>query len=499
MPAVRLSERAVGRERVDAVAIAVFGAGGRLSAGAGVAECARAFGVDLLGAAGRDPGFRGEVGDLAAVLSGSDRQPVLLAVGLGAPDAVDADRLRLAAMALARAARGYRRLATTLAQEGIDRGRSVRAVVEGLLLGSYRYPRPGSVDARERAPEAITLLLGREDKARSPMLREGLRLGLAAGNASSWVRELVERPAAELTPAELAEEIRSRAAAHGASARVWSARTMTARGFGATLAVGAGSPNRPAVVELVHRGAGGPPIALAGKGITFDSGGINLKRDPAEIGWMKSDMAGAAAVAGAVCAAAALGGRRPVRAILPLAENMPGTGAMRPGDVVRHPDGRTTEVVDTDSEGRLVLADAIAYLAAARPAALIDVGTLTDGGGVGHLLWGAWTNAPDLLRELLDAGEVAGEPGWHLPLRPQYRTLLASPVADLSNCARDVADTGQMAATYLSTFADGVPWVHIDNGSTAYLDGDLAPWTRGATGSPVRALLELLLREAEPL
>jgi leucyl aminopeptidase len=277
---------------------------------------------------------------------------------------------------------------------------------------------------------------------------------------------------------------------------VWSAATLRARGFGATLGVGSGSAHPPVVVELTS-GSGKPRIGLAGKGITFDAGGLNLKRDLTEIRWMKSDMAAAAAVAAAVCAAAELGSTTPVRAVLPLAENVVGERSIRPGDVVVHPDGRRTEVLDTDSEGRLVLADAIAYLARSGVEQVVDVGTLTDGGGLGPLLWGCWGNDPALVEALVASGSSAGDPGWALPLRSEYRRLLGSDVADVVNVAWDVPDGAQLAATYLSTFADGVRWAHVDNGSTAYLESAFDPWPKGATGSPTRALLAFLTSSSD--
>jgi leucyl aminopeptidase len=198
-------------------------------------------------------------------------------------------------------------------------------------------------------------------------------------------------------------------------------------------------------------------------------------------------------VAGAIFAAVELGARPDVIAILPMAENMPGSRAQRPGDVVTHPGGQRTEVIDTDSEGRLVLADAIAYLVQRGVAGIVDVGTLTDGGGVGPLHWGCWGTGETLAGELLAAGVIAGEPGWRLPLHTDYLQFLESRTADVANAPRTTPDSGLMAATYLRTFAGEVPWAHIDNGGSAYLESDFAGWTAGATGSPMRALLQFLL------
>jgi leucyl aminopeptidase len=210
-------------------------------------------------------------------------------------------------------------------------------------------------------------------------------------------------------------------------------------------------------------------------------------------------MAGGAAVAAAVIAAAQLALPVPAVAVVPLAENMPGGGALRPGDVLTHRGGRTSEVMDTDSEGRLVVADALGYLTERSPAALIDVATLTDAAGLGPALWAAAGTGQELMAEVLRAGEAAGEPGWPLPLPDAYRELLASAAADLRNTPVHGADSTVMAAMFLREFTAGIPWVHIDNGSTAWLEHSTGLWPEGATGSPVRALLRFLEARAVSL
>ena len=433
------------------------------------------------------PDFRGAPGDMAPLVAsvgaGAPRQ--VLAVGVGSLPA-SAESLRMAAMALGRASGGSRRVTTTLVQAGADTATSTRAVTEGFLLGAYRFDPP----SQERVVE-LSLLVPSAAMRRADV-RRALRVAEVSGDATSWVRSLVDTPAGDLTPQNLADAIRSRASTVGVKARVWSVRNLQSRQFGGTLGVGSGSAHPPAVVELTW-GSGRPRLGLTGKGVTFDSGGLNLKRDPTEIRWMKSDMAGAAAVAGAVCAAASLEVPGSVRAVLPLAENVISERSLRPGDVVTHPDQRRTEVLDTDSEGRLLLADAIAYLSRSGVDEVIDVGTLTDAGGLGHLLWGCFGNDHTLVDQLLTAGHASGDPGWAFPLPAEYRRLMTSDVGDVANVSREVPDSAMQAASYLSTFADGVRWVHIDNGSNAYLDSPLEPWPRGATGSPTRALLEFLL------
>jgi len=484
---VDLSTDPAGSDTDDLLALPFFDG---LRPGPGVADAERALGVPLTDMLARH-GFRGQQGDYSSFLvPGGGRARGIAAIGLGAagdgPSAV-----RDAAQRLASQAAGSASVATTLAMLGPDRAASVRAAAEGFLLGGYRFSRAGSrpVEGERPAPPGrLTLLVAEADRAS----QDALARGIVAGESANWVRDLVHAPAAVATPAALAEQMAARAMEHDAEAHVWTARELDRLGFGGVLGVGQGSRNEPFLVEIVHAGAGGAPLALTGKGITFDSGGLNLKRDPAEIAWMRADMAGGAAAAAAVIAAAALGLPIHAVAVVPLAENMPGGGSIRPGDVLTHRGGRTSEVMDTDAEGRLVIADAIAYLAERDPAALIDVATLTDAGGIGHALWAAMGTDQALMREILDAGEAAGEPGWQLPLRDEYRVLFTSLSADLRNTPRHGADTSVMAATFLREFAAGAPWVHIDNGSTAWLEFDTGLWPEGATGSPARALIRFL-------
>lgn len=449
-----------------------------------------------------DPGFRADPGQgCRVVMESAATTTTVFFVGLGARAEVTVDTLRVAAQCSAQALQSIP-VISTLALELENHPAAIRAVAEGTILGNFRFQRTsaGSVvglDVGSDPPSvaATTRILVASDLDPDVTLT-GVHLGAVYADTTNWVRQLVETPSNQLGPAELAAAIVSRAKEHAGDTldvSVWSMEELSQRGFGATLAVGRGSERPPCVVELRSR-SGEPALGIAGKGITFDSGGINIKRDATELAWMKSDMAGAAAVAGAVIAAASLGESPTVCAILPIADNMPAGNALRPGDVVIHPNGRTTEVVDTDCEGRLVLADAIAWLSGMNPTAIIDVGTLTDSGGVGTAMWGCWTNTPALAAEVTAAGAAVGDPGWVLPLHPSYRALLTSAVADSRNSPADAPDSGQLAATFLEPFAAKVPWVHIDNGSGAYLERDSAEWKQGPTGTPTRALMEYLRR-----
>lgn len=478
---VRLSgDRAV-LENADILVVPAFsGPHGPELAGAGLS------GGSALGQSAamlrRDARFDATSGQLSALLVSSQDGPAVLAVGVGPREAFSANILREALMPAAHFLRDRGRSVVTLDGLGVDQASLVRAAAEACLIGAY--------DRSDKASATIDLLATAASDLKRPF-----EIGRVVGRVVNWVRELVETPGGDLVPERLAQVIAERARQLGIDAEIWDEAELAKQGFGATLAVGRGSSNKPFAVCL-NPGRPKARLGLAGKGITFDSGGINLKRTLQEIAWMKADMAAAAAVAGAIFAAAELGLDPDVTAILPLAENLPGGHALRPGDVVRHPGGRCTEVVDTDCEGRLVLADAVAYLARGGVSEIIDVGTLTDGGGVGPLLWGCWSTSPSLAQELTGAGEVAGEPGWHLPLRVEYERLIESGVADIANAPLAVPDSGQLAATYLRTFAGSTPWLHLDNGSSAYLDQGFAPWPVGATGSPLRALLQLLLSRA---
>jgi leucyl aminopeptidase len=461
-----------GRADIDIV-VGLFAAGDGVRGGRGAAALAEALGIDVAELASTDPDFDGCPTARSVAVLGRVR---IVMVGLG-PRVESIHMLFDAAVA----SRCSRTVVSTLSLEA--RG-ALGAVAQGHALGQWRYRRESD------APCPPIEVVDDSPADAAPALARAAVIA----RATDWVRQLVETPANRLRPSEFADQVIHFAgdlAPGSVTVEVWDPAMLHTRGFGATLGVGAGSAHPPLVVAVRIDGDG-PTTALAGKGITFDSGGINLKRDASELGWMKSDMAGAASVAAAVIAAAALGRRAPVTALLPMAENMPGPAAVRPGDVVTHPGGRTTEVLDTDSEGRLVLADALGWLAAQRPAQLIDVGTLTDSGGVGPGFWGCWTTSPELAAAVVDAGSRAFDRGWLLPLPPAGISTLASRVADIANVAAGTPDTGQQAAAYLSTFVGDVPWLHIDNGSSAWLEREAYPWPAGATGTPVRALIEFL-------
>src|SRR5262249_25773111 len=278
-------------------------------------------------------------------------------------------------------------------------------------------------------------------------------------------------------PADLADHCRTLARAHGFRVRVIEGAELRDQGFGGLVAVGAGSANPPALIELERGDPALPHVALVGKGITFDSGGLSLK-STREMQTMKADMAGAAAILGALVAAERLNSNTHVRAYLACAENMPGPTATRVGDVVRHRDGRTTEVVDTDCEGRLVLADALSLAVESRPRELVDIATLSSSTGLGPDLWAVLGTGDALVGALLDAGASSGERGWRLPLWAPYDELLRSDVADQRNVDPTIAYPfgAVLAARFLRPFAARIPWAHIDLGLTVMRSADTPAW-----------------------
>ncbi|MGW0808311.1 leucyl aminopeptidase family protein [Nonomuraea sp. NPDC002799] len=354
------------------------------------------------------------------------------------------------------------------------------AVIEGVRLGGYRFAGYKSGPAGPAVHRLI--VLGEGDARRSRIVSDAVDLA----------RDLVNTPAGDLTPMDLAARAREIGRADGLDVRVLDGDALREGGFGGILGVGAASANPPCLIEVTYDAANPRMVGLAGKGITFDSGGLAIKSLRA-MADMKSDMAGGATMLAVVQAAARLGLPVGVTAVVPAAENMVGGHATRPGDVLRHRDGRTTEVTDTDCEGRLVLADALAYLAERSPEVMIDAATLTYSviHALGEDITGVIGSDRRLVRDLVEAGSRTGEPLWELPLWRPYAKKLTSDIADSRNDGGDHADA-TIAALFLQPFTAGLPWAHLDFAGTAYRGKatDLGP--AGATGAMVRTLISYL-------
>jgi leucyl aminopeptidase len=418
---------------------------------------------------------------------------LLLGVGRRADAGPDACRRAIGRVAPQLGKRA--RVATTLPQiAGRAFDDAVQATAEGLLLGSYRFDRYKS-NGERRALEQVVVLGGQKADVRAA--KAALQRGQVIAESQAWARDLVNTPAIDLSPAELAKQAQAMAKKVGLTSKVWTEAELKRGGFGGIIGVGQGSVNPPRLIELRYQGGGrAAPIALTGKGIAFDSGGLSIK-DATGMEHMKIDMGGAASILGALRAIALLKPRVNVIAAIPSSENMPSGSAIRPGDVLRHRNGKTSEVLNTDAEGRLVLADALAYLAEQRPRAIIDTATLTGACMValGEEVWGAMGNDRGLIRDVLAAGDAVGEPGWELPMYEPYRKLIDSDVADVKNIGKRWGGA-ITAAMFLREFVGDVPWVHIDIAGPAFAERAGDYWPKGATGIPVRTLVRYVTSQA---
>ena len=386
--------------------------------------------------------------------------------------------LREAAAALGR---GLPAGTTVLSRPGLS-GERLRAFVEGLALGGYRFTL-----ASGPAPAArIAELADVDDGA-------AVEQGRAAAAATAWARDLTNTPSDTKTPAWLGRQAERVLAPLGVEVAVHGTDWLAEQGFGGVLAVGGGSSAPPRLIEARWRprgAAAGTHVVLVGKGITFDTGGLNIKPGDS-MKAMKTDMGGGAAVLAALRLIAH--SRLPVRvtALVPAAENSFGAASYRPGDVVRHYGGRTSEIGNTDAEGRIVLADALAYAAARlRPSVLVDVATLTGAMKValGVRTAGLFATSDELAGQLITAGEASGEPLWRMPLSAEYERQLTSPLADANNAP---GNPGAItAALFLQHFTRGLPWAHLDIAGPARADKDGGLLSKGATGFGARLLAQ---------
>jgi leucyl aminopeptidase len=492
--------------RVGAIVIGVHrqrdpADGGPLLLAPGAESIAAAFDgkltetLGLLGASGSP----GEVTKLATL--GTITAPVLVAVGLGPEPtgaAPDPETLRRATGAAVRSLAGTETIALSLPvpdDEGAPA--ALRAVAEGALLGGYRFagyktrPQPGRREPVRSVQVAVPDAADREAKAE-------LTRATAVTTAVRRTRDWVNAAPNELTPPAFAEQVAEAGQAAGLDVEILDEKALRRGGYGGILAVGLGSANPPRLVRLSYTPSrkGAPRVALVGKGITFDTGGVSIK--PAQGMWeMKSDMAGAAAIAGTMLAVARLKPRAAVTAYVPMAENMPSGSAYRPGDVVTMFSGKRVEVLNTDAEGRMILADAIARACADGCDYLLETSTLTGGQVValGKRVSGVM-GTPELCARIQEAGDRVGEPAWPMPLPDDVRKGMESEVADICqvNSVMDKAGHMLQGGVFLQEFVtEGVSWAHLDIAGPSYNSGEPnGYWTKGGTGVPVRTLVAMI-------
>jgi leucyl aminopeptidase len=366
------------------------------------------------------------------------------------------------------------------------------ALTEGLIVGT-QGPGLRKTEPNRHPFGVLQVVISPEDAASQDTLGRAVARGQIVGEAVNLARELVNTPPSEKPPTRLAERMHAVAAAAGVEADVWDESRIREARFGGILGVASGSENPPAFLVLnCRRGESQPTLALVGKGVAFDSGGLSLKPS-ASMEDMKSDMAGAATVLATMQAVARLGLPVNLAGYLPLTENMPGGRAMKLGDVLTVRNGKTVEVLNTDAEGRLILADALSFAAEARPGRILDLATLTGSCivALGTQVAGLFGTDESFCRDVLAACRRTGERAWRLPLDDDYKELLKSHVADLKNVGGKWAGA-VTAAKFLEQFVGSMPWVHLDIAGPSWADTESAIRDPGATGCFVRTLVALI-------
>ncbi|MBN1283321.1 MAG: leucyl aminopeptidase [Proteobacteria bacterium] len=441
--------------------------------------------------------FKGERGAHRMLFTaGQIPAKFILLVGMGKRKELTLEVLRESGAAIAKAAKVVKAQSAALVLErgsvddlpASDRG---RAIVEGAILGSYAFERY-KTDGEERpAPLAQLDILYRGDAA---PLKAAMERGRVVAEAQNAARDLTNTPAQDATPAIIARSARRAAQKYRLGFKSLSMAAMAREGMGALMAVARGSAEPPAFIVLSYRPKGRPHgrLALVGKGVTFDSGGISIK--PARgMETMKGDMAGAASVIAAMQAIAQLKPAVEVHAYIPAAENMPDGKAVKPGDIVTARNGKTIEITNTDAEGRLIVADALSYAADRKPDAIVELSTLTGGAAYccGELFSIAVGTDQKLIDRVRRASEATGERMWQLPMVDEYKKGYTSGIADLNNTGKSKAQT-IMGGIFLKEFVGEVPFAHMDIAASAWADEDRPLWPRGATGVMVRTLVEFV-------
>ncbi|GAA1686022.1 M17 family metallopeptidase [Kribbella yunnanensis] len=447
-------------------------------------EASERLGVDLtrLLEVQQEAGFSASAGSTVAypLLSGEVSEVLLVGAGDGT-----AKELRHAGAAIARFGRGKDEL-TTVVAEGID-DQALQAFAEGVVLGSFSYTLK-TVDKGKPVAGRVTLTDGSTAERQAVLDR-----GIVIGRTGWLARQFAITPSNEKDPAWLAARATELANTTGLEVTVWDEKKLAADGFGGILAVGQGSTRPPRFIRMDYVPDGAtdktPYVVLVGKGITYDTGGLSLKPREGMVS-MKRDMTGGGSVIATLSALRELGAKVRVTGLICSAENMPSGSAYRPDDVIRHYGGRTTEVKNTDAEGRLVMADGLAYaVQELKPDVVVDISTLTGAIKVslGAMLYGGLFATDDALADnLTEAGRVSGEELWRMPLADQYQDLIATPIADAVNSSKGPGSI--TAALFLKAFTGTTPWAHLDLSSIAESPADRHEYSAGATGAGARLL-----------
>lgn len=448
--------------------------------------------------------IRGKSGEVTVVHTfGKIPAPRVYVAGLGKQKDFDLDAVRNISANLTRAVRknGIKKVVTLAHGAGIgglDPEACAQAVAEGAVLGNYRFLKHKAADDDRAELDSITIV--ENDAAKVAAMAAAAERGVILGEATNLTRDLANEPSNHLTPTHLAARAVALAQETGIESEILERADMEKKGMGSLLSVAKGSAEPPKLVRLGYKGRGGEgwDLALVGKGITFDTGGISIK-PAANMEAMKADMTGAASVIAAIGAIARLKPKVNVLAIAPCTENMPGGNATKPGDVVSAMNGRTIEVINTDAEGRLVLADALCWAKELGASNIIDVATLTGAvtTALGDVCYGLMTNNDEFCKKLEAAAAAAGEKTWRLPMFKEYDEFIKSDVADCRNVGAGNRGAGTIVgAKFLEPFVGDTPWVHLDIAGVDNMSADKGWVSKGASGYSVRAMVNLALAMA---
>lgn len=498
---VRVEVGDIARYSANAIVVNLFEGVTSPGGGTGAVDRAMDGAISRLIAEGDIKGKKGEI----TLIHTFGRIPAskVIVLGLGKAQDLTIDRVRDLSADVARYLRraGVQTAATITHGAGIaglNPELCAQAIAEATVMGLYRFTRH-KTRQDEDENDLKDLVLVEFDNYKVEALRRGVEKGRALAEATNFARDMANEPANHLTPTIMAERAQAMASECGLECEVYDRDWAERMGMGSFLSVAQGSVQPPKFIVVRYRGdpEGPPGLALIGKGITFDTGGISIK--PAQgMEEMKGDMSGGAACIAAMQAIAKLKPRINVTAIVPATENMPSGSATKPGDVFRAMSGKTIEVVNTDAEGRLILADALAYARSLGLSPLIDVATLTGAMVValGTIATGAMTNNQELMDKVIAAGKASGEKIWQFPMWDEYKEQIKSSVADIKNTGGREAGS-ITAALFLAEFAEDTPWVHLDMAGTDNSSKDNGVFVKGATGIPVRTLVNLTLALAE--
>lgn len=480
----------------DAIVVNIFEGAERPGGATGAVDKALDGAITKLTEQGE---IKGKLNEISIIHSlGRIPARIVAVAGLGKQSEFTPDKLRGLAAEFCRPLRrlNCQRIATIVhgaGVGGIEPEAASQAITEGSLLGLYRFQKhmtkePENQDIKE-------LLIVERDTAKLPALEQGCKKGGVIAEATNLARDLINEPANYMTPSDMAKMAEELAKTHGLGLTILEREQMEKEGMGALLGVAQGSRQPPKLIVLSYKGGktSSDTLGFVGKGITFDSGGISIK--PSEgMAEMKGDMAGAAAAMAALGAIAQLKPKVNVTAIIPATENLPGGDALKPGDILKAVNGKTIEVVNTDAEGRLILADALSYAVKQGLSPLVNLATLTGACRValGDIYSGIFGNSQELIEKVVKAGADAGERLWQMPMHEEYKEQNKSDVADIKNSGGRWAGA-ITAAHFLAEFVGDTPWVHIDIAGTSFRDKERGYLVKGATGVGVRTLINLAL------